>query len=82
MTIRHDSTDISTVTTCSECPYWASFSFTRDEAEERAARHRTDVHGLPEGRARRAPRDAEARARDAARARERRAQRTRHAAPA
>jgi hypothetical protein len=73
MTIRHDSTDISTVTTCSECPYWSSFSSSRDEAEERAARHRMNVHGLPEARARRAGRDAEAKARDAAAARERRA---------
>lgn len=65
MTIRHDRSDVSIVTTCSECPHWYSFSFDIGDADERAAQHRINVHDVPESRARRQSRE--------------RADRTRHA---
>ena len=66
MTIRHDKSWVSVVTTCSECPMWAALALSIDEAEEAAVSHRMDVHGMPEERARNAQQE---RARRAARKR-------------
>lgn len=68
MTIRHDRSATSIVTTCSACPYWYAFSFDMADADERAAAHRIRVHDVPESRARRQARERAGRARHAVRA--------------
>lgn len=60
MTVRHDPSSTGIVTTCSDCPHWASFSFGQDEADRRATAHKVNVHGIPEARAARAAADREA----------------------
>lgn len=51
MKITHDRSPVSVVTTCSECPFWTAFSFTLEEANNRAANHKILVHGIEPGRA-------------------------------
>ena len=46
MTIKHDISDRSVVTTCTRCPFWASFSFDLDEAERREVNHNLQVHEM------------------------------------
>jgi hypothetical protein len=66
MTVRHDRSAHSIVTVCSECPHWFAFSFDIADADERAAQHKVNVHGMPESRARKLARDRADRARHAA----------------
>lgn len=56
--IQHDISPVSVVTTCAACPHTSLFSFTRDEARERAANHLENVHGVEPARAREAARKA------------------------
>jgi hypothetical protein len=65
MTIRHDRSAVSIVTTCSDCPHWFAFSFDIADADERAALHRINVHDVPESRARRQSRERDSRTRHA-----------------
>lgn len=65
MTIRHDRSAVSIVTTCSRCPHWYAFSFDIADADERAAQHKINVHDVPESRARKLARDRADRARHA-----------------
>jgi len=66
MTIRHDRSAVSIVTTCSECPHWYAFSFEVEKADESAIRHKIHVHGMPEARAHKLAHDRARRARHAA----------------
>lgn len=60
MTIRHDRSSTSVVTTCSLCPnVWFAFAWTIEDARASAERHELDVHGIP-------PRDASSARRQAA----------------
>ena len=68
MTIRHDRSAVSIVTTCTECPYWFAFNFDPAFADESAVRHKINAHDMPEAKARNAQRE--------------RARRKRHAVPA
>ncbi|RZU64601.1 hypothetical protein EV379_0904 [Microterricola gilva] len=45
MTIKLDSTRISTVVKCSECPWWAAFADSKLEGWTVGARHDSLVHG-------------------------------------
>jgi len=65
MTIRHDRSAVSIVTTCSQCPHWFAFNFDPDLAEESAVRHRINVHDMPEAKARNAQRERARRSRHA-----------------
>lgn len=49
--IKHDISDRSVVTTCTKCPYWASFSFDVEEAEKREVNHNMLVHEMTRARA-------------------------------
>jgi hypothetical protein len=42
--IRIDSTTISTVVTCTRCPYWYAFTWSRGEGWDAAGRHEGIVH--------------------------------------
>jgi len=42
--IRLDSTKISVVVTCDDCPHWRAFQFTKLEAWQSAAAHEERVH--------------------------------------
>lgn len=44
MTIRVDSTTISTVVTCTQCPFWYAFRWTRAEGWEAGAAHESRMH--------------------------------------
>jgi hypothetical protein len=44
MTIRLDSTQISTVVLCDSCPWWRGFADTRDEGWRVGARHEQGAH--------------------------------------
>lgn len=44
MTIRLDSTQISTVVMCSDCPWWYGFADSRDEGWRVGARHELRAH--------------------------------------
>lgn len=44
MTIRLDSTQISVVVLCSECPWWYGFAFTRDQGWQVGNGHLTTAH--------------------------------------
>lgn len=61
MTIKHDVSDRSVVTTCTLCPYWASFSFDIVEAERREVNHNIVTHGMTASRASDASRQRSAR---------------------
>lgn len=68
MTIRHDPSSTSIVSTCSRCPgVWFSFAFDLDDARERGERHEREVHDLTPRDASSARRQAAYRARLAAR---------------
>ena len=58
MTIKHDISPVSVVTTCTECEWWHAFSFTHDEARRRGASHQIGVHGWKPSRAHEAERKA------------------------
>jgi hypothetical protein len=45
MTIKLDSTQISTVVLCTECPWWRGFADTRTEGWKVGARHEQGAHG-------------------------------------
>lgn len=64
--IKHDISDRSVVTTCTQCPYWASFSFDIDEAERREINHNMSVHGMDSRAAKAAAKKRHQRARHAA----------------
>lgn len=49
--IKHDISDRSVVTTCTRCPFWASFSFDLEEAERREINHNMLVHEMSRSRA-------------------------------
>jgi hypothetical protein len=49
--INHDRSPVSVVTTCTECPYWQSFSFDLEEASRRGANHLSVVHDVQPSRA-------------------------------
>jgi hypothetical protein len=49
--IKHDVSAVSVVTRCTDCPHWAAFAFTRDEARRTAASHLESVHGIEPARA-------------------------------
>lgn len=49
--IKHDRSDVSIVTTCTECPWWFAFNFDRDKADASGTNHKINVHGFPESRA-------------------------------
>lgn len=66
--IKHDISDRSVVTTCTHCPFWASFSFDIDEAERREINHNMVIHDMNRSRAS-----------DAVRQRRNRRERARHA---
>ncbi len=51
MKITHDRSPVSVVTFCDECPYWRAFSFTLEEANQRAANHKITVHDIEPARA-------------------------------
>ena len=59
--IRHDRSNVSIVTTCTDCPWWYAFSFELERAEDSAIWHRINVHGLPEGKAMNTRRERERR---------------------
>ena len=42
--IKLDSTKVSTVVTCTECPYWYAFAFSRKEGWERGRGHEKRAH--------------------------------------
>ena len=65
MTIRHDRSAVSIVTTCSECPHWFAFNFVRSLADESAILHKINVHDMPEAKARNTARKRASRARHA-----------------
>lgn len=44
MSIKHDVSDESIVTQCTECSYWSAFSWTRDEAFRVGETHLINVH--------------------------------------
>lgn len=71
MTIRHDRSSTSIVSTCSRCPgVWFSFAFDMngdDGARVRGERHELKVHGIEPRAASAARRQADYRARLAAR---------------
>jgi hypothetical protein len=68
MTIRHDPSSTSIVTTCTRCSgFWFAFSFDREEARKSAERHELEVHGIEPRAASAARRQAEYRARLAGR---------------
>lgn len=46
MSIRHDISDESIVTICTECGYWSAFSWTRAEAFTVGEMHLINVHGI------------------------------------
>ena len=56
--IKHDRTPVSVVTTCTECDHWRPFSFTLDEARQRAANHLVIAHNVEPARAHEAIRKA------------------------
>ena len=64
--IKHDRSDVSIVTTCTDCPWWFAFNFDTDLADEAAIRHKINVHDQPEAKARNAARERARRARHAA----------------
>lgn len=67
MTIRHDRSASSIVTTCSLCAgVWYSFAFTIEDARERGQLHDERVHDVAPREASSARRQAEYRARLAA----------------
>ncbi|UOE43739.1 hypothetical protein [Agromyces larvae] len=66
MTVRHDKSTTSIVTTCTECPYWYAFNFEAELAEAAAIRHKMTVHDMPEAKARKAERERARRMRHAA----------------
>ncbi|GAA4178961.1 hypothetical protein [Gryllotalpicola koreensis] len=43
--IKLDSTQISTVVLCTECPWWHGFADTKDEGWKVGARHEQAIHG-------------------------------------
>lgn len=63
--IRHDQSDVSVVTTCTDCPWWSRFSFTLAEAEAAEVAHNMLVHGMEPSRASAAARIRHRRARHA-----------------
>jgi hypothetical protein len=64
MTIRHDRSASSIVTTCSRCPdVWYSFAFTIEDARERGQLHDERVHDASPRDASSARRQADYRAR-------------------
>lgn len=68
MTIRHDRSSTSIVSTCTRCAgFWFAFSFDIDAARASAERHDLDVHGIEPRAASGARRQAAYRARLAAR---------------
>jgi len=44
MTIKLDSTQISTVVLCDQCPWWRGFADSRDEGWRVGARHEERMH--------------------------------------
>ena len=67
MTIRHDRSSTSIVSTCTRCAgFWFAFSFDLDAARASAERHERDVHGVDPREASNARRSAEKRKRRAA----------------
>ena len=44
MTIKLDSTQISTVVSCTDCPWWRAFAFSKLQGWETGARHEKAVH--------------------------------------
>jgi hypothetical protein len=44
MTIKLDSTRISTVVKCSECPWWSAFADNKTEGWKVGARHEATTH--------------------------------------
>ena len=44
MTIRLDSTRVSVVVTCTLCPWWSAFAFTKEEGWAAAGTHEEQVH--------------------------------------
>jgi hypothetical protein len=42
--IKLDPSTTSVVVTCTDCPYWYAFAWTRDDAELRAIAHEELVH--------------------------------------
>ena len=70
MSIRHDRSSTSVVTTCSRCAgFWFAFNFDVDAARASGERHELEVHGIAPRDATAATRQAAYRARQKARAR-------------
>lgn len=44
--IRHDVSNESVVTKCTDCDYWAAFSWTKEEAFRVGETHLMRVHGV------------------------------------
>lgn len=44
MTIKLDSTRVSTVVKCSKCPWWSAFADSKDEGWRVGARHEQSIH--------------------------------------
>lgn len=51
MTINHDRSDSSVLTTCTQCPYWFSFQLNMPAAYRSAATHLELVHDVEAVRA-------------------------------
>ena len=63
-TIRLDVSTTSVVVTCTACPWWSAFAWTREEGWAAGARHQTAAHATPHGNARAALDATRSRARD------------------
>lgn len=44
MTIKLDSTRVSVVVICTECPWWRAFAFTKSDGWARGAAHEQATH--------------------------------------